>query len=404
MFSDELVVLLKTHFPVQLSEINAAMDLLIESLDEAARVVANRGNKLSLNKEYRNAAELMSQADALYALSKRVGDFADNLQSEEVAAVSEDEVLDDIEKTYPDYSKYEVDNTVAHTLHENYVHKRPYAFELKGRKVNVTEWKRMLLETCEILADIDAGLIAGFPNNPRLNGKKSKYFRTDHPELLRSPLKLKNMEMYVETNFSANFIRNLLIKMINHYEIPLSEFKIYLRADYTGLHQGTDDNGDADEKLMPEMENDGEGQQVPVLEITGDCIKRISDYLQKPLVRRSKAIYRSYDHKTTVVCLTSSARDKGGYLDYWFGLRTNQKTVLEDAGKAYVALGCGSKNKIILIPFSDFNKWLDDMSTTGEEGNIRHWHIVVVEKGSNFSLRLKTGRQDVELTGYMLNH
>ena len=152
------------------------------------------------------------------------------------------------------------------------------------------------------------------------------------------------------------------------------------------------------------MVNDGEGQQAPVLEITGDCIERISDYLQKPLVRRSQAIYRSYDHRTTVVCLTSSERDKGGYLDYWFGLRINQKNMLEDAEKAYVALGCGSKNKIILIPYSDFNKWLDDMSTTGEEGYIRHWHIVVVEKGSGFSLRLKTGRQDVELTGYMLNH
>lgn len=405
MFSRKLVNFLETSFPAQLSEISTAMDLLIESLDEAYEAITAGSNKLLAKKEHERAINFIENAKELHSVSGRMQDFTEILQLDDVASISEDEVLEDIEKAYPDYSEYKVDNSVAHTLHENYVHTRPYAFKLRGQKVYVTKWKDMLVKTCEILAGIDAEIIAWFPNIPRFNDRKSRYFQTDKPVLMRSPQKLQNMDMYVETNFSANFIRNLIIKMINHYKIPLSEFKIYLRADYTGLHRGADDNSDTDEGPTHGAEDNSEGQQgLSTLEITGDCVKRVSDHLQKPLSRHSKAIYRTYDHKTTVVCLTSSERDKGAYLDYWFGLRVNQKNALESAEKAYVALGCGSKNKIILVPYRVFSKWLDDMSTSVKEGHIRHWHITVVEKGSNFLLRLKAGRQDKDLIGYILKH
>lgn len=405
MFSDELIDFLKNNFPVQLSEISAAMDLLIESLDEAAEVVTARGNELSKGKEFINAIDLLKKANELHTLSKRVQGYSDIFQLEEVALVSEDEILEDIEKTYPNYSEYEVDNTAVHTLHENFVHKRPHAFELRGRKVYVTEWKRMLIETCDILAGIDSSIIAGFPNNPKFNGRKSHYFRTENPESMRSPQKFKNMEMYVETNFSANFIRNLIIRMINYYKIPPSEYKIYLRADYTGLHQKSEGNEiSTDERLSQQIENKQGRQETAVVEITNDCIQHISDCLQKPLASHSKAIYQTYDHKTTVVCLTSRKRDKGRYLEYWFGLRVNQKDALESVEESYLALGCGSENKIILIPFADFTNWLDDMSTTGDAQHIRHWHITIIEKQNSFMLRLKAGRQNVNLTEYVLKH
>lgn len=403
MFTDELVNFLKESFPVQLDEISAAVDLLTESLDAAAEAVTSKGNEILANKEYEDAINLINKARELDTLSKKVQKYADTFQIEDVALVSEDEALDDIEKTLPNYSNFEVDNTVVHTLHENYVHKRPYAFELKGRKVFVTEWKRMLIETCNILADIAPNIIEKFPDNRKFNGKKTKYFTTIDPGSMRSPQKLDRLQMFVETNFSANFIRNLIIKMINHYKIPLSDYKIYLRADYTGLHQVAADNDIAGEEPERSVDNNIEGQQGrAVLEITDDCIKRISDHLQKPLTRISKAIYRTSDQKTTVVCLTSSERDKGSYLDYWFGLRANQKRALESTESACLALGCGSENKIILIPYAEFSEWLDDMSTTGEEGNVRHWHIVVEERMGSFLLRLRAGAQGVDLTRYML--
>lgn len=403
MLTDELVNFLKNSFQVQLDEISAAVDLLIESIDAAAETVTSKGNELLADKEYEDAIDLINKAWELDALSQKVKKYADTFQIEDVALVSEDEALDDIEKNLPNYSDFEVDNTVIHTLHENFVHKRPYAFELRGKKVFVTEWKRMLVETCNILTDIDRKLIEKFPDNPKFNGKKSKYFTTGDPALMRSPQKLDKIKMFVETNFSANFIRNLIIKMINHYKIPLSDYKIYLRADYTKLHQVAGDNDSVGKEISRVADNNIERQRgTGVIEITGDCIKRISDHLQKPLVGISKAIYRTSDHKTTVVCLTSSKRDKVSYLDYWFGLRVNQKNTLANTESAFLALGCGSKNKIILIPYGELSEWIGNMSTTGEEGNVKHWHIVVEERMGSYSLRLRAGVQDVDLTSYIL--
>lgn len=403
LLTDELVNFLKNSFQVQLDEISAAVDLLIESIDAAAETVTSKGNELLADKEYEDAIDLINKAWELDALSQKVKKYADTFQIEDVALVSEDEALDDIEKNLPNYSDFEVDNTVIHTLHENFVHKRPYAFELRGKKVFVTEWKRMLVETCNILTDIDRKLIEKFPDNPKFNGKKSKYFTTGDPALMRSPQKLDKIKMFVETNFSANFIRNLIIKMINHYKIPLSDYKIYLRADYTKLHQVAGDNDSVGKEISRVADNNIERQRgTGVIEITGDCIKRISDHLQKPLVGISKAIYRTSDHKTTVVCLTSSKRDKVSYLDYWFGLRVNQKNTLANTESAFLALGCGSKNKIILIPYGELSEWIGNMSTTGEEGNVKHWHIVVEERMGSYSLRLRAGVQDVDLTSYIL--
>ncbi len=403
LFSDELVSFLKNSFPVQLDEISAAVDLLTESLDAAAETVTSKGNELLADKEYEDAISLINKAKELDGLSKKVQKYADTFQIEDVALISEDEALDDIEKTLPNYSYFEVDNTGVHTLHENFVHKRPYAFELKGKKVFVTEWKRMLIETCNILADINIDLIGKFPDNRKFNGKKTKYFTTSDPGSMRSPHKLERLDMYVETNFSANFIRNLIIKMINHYKIPLSDYKIYLRADYTGLHKKIDLNDTITSKEQAQKVEVEQKKQVhAVTDITWGCIQQVSSHLNIPLTQRSQARYQSDDRKTTVICLVSSGRDSGKRTEYWFGLRVKQKAMLDNSENSYIALGCGSESKILLIPYSRFKKWLNDMSISYSTEEISHWNITVIKSQGNFTLRLRVGRQNVNLAEYIL--
>ena len=269
MFSRKLVNFLETSFPAQLSEISTAMDLLIESLDEAYEAITAGSNKLLAKKEHERAINFIENAKELHSVSGRMQDFTEILQLDDVASISEDEVLEDIEK---------LTLTTANTkwiilLLTPYM-KTMCIQDLTllncGAKSIRYKMERYACKDLEILAGIDAEIIAWFPNIPRFNDRKSRYFQTDKPVLMRSPQKLQNMDMYVETNFSANFIRNLIIKMINHYKIPLSEFKIYLRADYTGLHRGADDNSDTDEGPTHGAEDNSEGQQgLSTLEITG---------------------------------------------------------------------------------------------------------------------------------------
>lgn len=401
MFSQDLVSFLRGGFPVQLAEIGAAMDLLIEAINEAGEAISAKGNEFLAKKEFEHAIKLIEKAKELHVLSERLLDYSDALELEETALVSEDEALDDIEKTYPNYSDYGVDNAIAHTLHESFVHKRPHAFELSGRKVYVTEWKKMLVETCNILANIDAEIISRFPSNPKFTGRKLAYFTTGNPAQLRSPRKINDLELYVETNFSANFIRNLIIKMLNQYKIPLFEFKVYLRADYTALHREIVKDEAVGEGPNNKDEDGKDRQKEDIIDITGDCVQHIGYRLNTPLSRSSKAIYRSHDYKTTVVCLTSKGRDTGGRREYWFGLRINHKGALEGVENPYLALGCGSINKILLIPYFDFQKWLGDMSTSGDM-RITHWNINVIEKQGNYILRLKPSCQNVDITKYKL--
>lgn len=53
---------------------------------------------------------------------------------------------------------------------------------------------------------------------------------------MRAVVEIKSVNIYVATNISTNGIRNLLIKMLNKYNIKISDYKIYLKADYSELH------------------------------------------------------------------------------------------------------------------------------------------------------------------------
>lgn len=43
--------------------------------------------------------------------------------------------------------------------------------------------------------------------------------------------------IYIETNMSANSIRNLILKLLKEFSIPTNSFNVYLKADYTSLNK-----------------------------------------------------------------------------------------------------------------------------------------------------------------------
>jgi len=157
---------------------------------------------------------------------------------EDVSKNKEDENIhtSSKEKQIPNYTQYLTDSNIQHTLYEDLTHKRHSAFKLKGEKYDAKDWKEMLLETCDILGEIDKEIIINFPKDPVMNGKKITYFAFKEEEIERAPKKLKNLELYISTNHSANSIRNIVINILRAYKIPVAEYKVYFRADYSELH------------------------------------------------------------------------------------------------------------------------------------------------------------------------
>lgn len=117
-----------------------------------------------------------------------------------------------------------------------FTHKRPFAFKIEGQKVMVNTWQEMLIKTVEILFKKDRAKMESFATDEEMNGRKMKYFSLQNKANMRKPVKISDVEFYVETNRSANSIRNSIIKMLQRYGLKITDFKIYLRADYSDLH------------------------------------------------------------------------------------------------------------------------------------------------------------------------
>lgn len=106
---------------------------------------------------------------------------------------------------------------------------------MNQNKYEVKTLIEVLVKTFELLLDNNIEVFAQFEKDPKMNGKKSKYFSKDTAGL-RKPVKLNGIELFMETNMSANSIRNLIVKMLQRYNYKTVDFTLYFRADYSNLH------------------------------------------------------------------------------------------------------------------------------------------------------------------------
>jgi hypothetical protein len=130
------------------------------------------------------------------------------------------------------------------------------------------------------------------------------------------------------------------------------------------------------------------------------CVARIEIALGTPLVRESRATFRSPDRSLLLVCAVSKEHDRAGFHGYWFALHPYQREMLRSLSNAYVAFGCGSPNDVLLIPAGGFDKWLDGMNVT-QRGDHMYWHVKIAREGERLALA-RPGVARIDLTGYLV--
>lgn len=131
-----------------------------------------------------------------------------------------------------------------------------------------------------------------------------------------------------------------------------------------------------------------------------ECMVKVEDHLKKSFVPRTRVLYSTENNDIAIVCIVSReyvSRDKKGY---WFGFHPYQVEFLSSAGKGYVALGCGTKDTVLLIEFNIFEEWLIDMTKT-ERANRFYWHVHIDREDERLALRLRE-HKTIELTGYLI--
>ena len=131
------------------------------------------------------------------------------------------------------------------------------------------------------------------------------------------------------------------------------------------------------------------------------CISRIQAVLGETLVKRSRAQYSSPDKSVIVNCAVSKEHAPDSSRNYWFAFHPHQRESLQNTQKAYVAFGCGTSKRMLLIPFSDFDSWLKGLWITQKENRF-YWHVMIFRKGEKYSLHRKKGEKKIDLTPYIL--
>ncbi|MDO5039561.1 hypothetical protein [Clostridium sp.] len=229
---------LNVEAPSSVGDIREALDLLVASIDSAIEQVGEKLNVSFVNKEFKKVSELNSNSEELYNINKRIQKVIDDLDTiiDERNIEESNEKEESYGKQIPNYSDYLVDTNIEHNLYEDLTNKRPCAFMIEGKKYEIKDWKGALTQTINYLASKNKDIITNFVDDPKMNGKKVIYFSRVKLPTMKSPREIKNANIYVETNLSANSIRNLIIKMLNKYNIKLNDYKIYLKADYSELH------------------------------------------------------------------------------------------------------------------------------------------------------------------------
>jgi len=132
------------------------------------------------------------------------------------------------------------------------------------------------------------------------------------------------------------------------------------------------------------------------------CIARIQAILSETLIKRTRAQYSTPDRATIVNCAVSKEHSPDTNPNYWFAFHPHQRNSMQIAKSAYVAFGCGSSKRIIFIPFSVFEPWLEGLWTTQKDDR-HYWHVSIYRKGEKYSLHRKKGKTNIDLTPYLLS-
>lgn len=238
---DDLILQIKEYFPKNAIEIKECLMLLSESIDAAMSDIQKASDIAYKDRNFDKIERLAQLARNVNHVQGNVDKHIIDLEledsKEEAEVITEQEREQQIEsRKLPNYSDYIVDSNIPYGLYEDFTHKCPAAFSISGAKVEARQWKDVLLLTCEVLAKKDTQRFVSFVSDPAMQGKKVNYF-SKSPDKMRKPVKLEKIDIYIETNMSSNQIRNVIAKILRKFDLKVTDYNIFLRADYTALHE-----------------------------------------------------------------------------------------------------------------------------------------------------------------------
>ena len=194
----------------------------------------------------------------------------------------------------------------------------------------------------------------------------------------------------------------LIVQRIHSILIPREFTRLDAIADvlFSTAEDIKQDESPVEVEEEPENPKSDEAK-VPPVAFHEACVQRIQGRLGVSLVKRSRTGYSSPDKTVALNCSVSKEHNPGTHPNYWFAFLPHQQEFLRQHPSAYVAFGCGTSARLILVPYADFQPWLEDMWTTSNDDRT-YWHIVIYREGNRYTLRRKKGTKAIDVTPYLL--
>lgn len=87
---------------------------------------------------------------------------------------------------------------------------------------------------------------------------------------------------------------------------------------------------------------------------------------------------------------------------YWFGVNSPQLERARQFRHAWLAFGCGSEHRTVLVPLAQFELWAEDLNTRAHPGGGTHWHVQFERRGPELVLRLQGRGHDVPVDDFII--
>ena len=211
---------------------------LLDQLEEVREQLLAFADDVFHSIDYRNPDQLATGIEFIKTYNERLtafDQFADELsrmiQQRTNVHVEDASFMPSIDRASFERITGELDTATPHYLVEDFTYKRPYGFIFhEAAYKDILTWKHLYEAVCRILAECDPMRWAGLPDNAVfISAQNRRAFSRDEGDL-RGPLP-PIQGIYPEGHYSANSIRDNMVKLLNEFGINHDELRIYLRQD-----------------------------------------------------------------------------------------------------------------------------------------------------------------------------
>ena len=130
------------------------------------------------------------------------------------------------------------------------------------------------------------------------------------------------------------------------------------------------------------------------------CRALISEKLNVELRVKNRVLYDTGGKDVGVILAVSKAYERAkGKIFYWYAVHPKRLEDLTGYRRGYLAFGCGSKGDVVLLGFSDFQKFKDLLNKTENEKRM-YWHVCIYVTDEGFKLGTKKGHDWIALGQY----